>query len=151
MDAFVGAWCLLAKLVAGEVEDIKALSVVFLIECLKFVILRGESALCGCIDDKQNLVSILFQGNVGSLSVFDREIINCFHFPFEVFVEFDSCTKIIKVNEECDTTNKELLNFNHLYLALRDFPTEEYGFFLWRFGVFALSLHRKQEVKPFNV
>ena len=57
---------------------------------------------------------------------------------------------IIKVNEECDTTNKELLNFNHLYLALRDFPTEEYGFFLWRFGVFALSLHRKQEVKPFN-
>ena len=44
--------------------------------------------------------------------------------------------------------NEELLNFNHLFFMLRDFPMEEYGFFLWRFVVFALSLHRKQEVKP---
>ena len=34
---------------------------------------------------------------------------------------------------------------------LRDFPMEEYGFFLWRFVVFALSLHRKQEVKLLNI
>ena len=37
--------------------------------------------------------------------------------------------------------NEELLNFNHLFFMLRDFPMEEYGFFLWRFVVFALSLH----------
>ena len=44
--------------------------------------------------------------------------------------------------------NEELLNFNHLFSMLRDFPIEEYGFFLWHFDVFALSLQRKQEVKP---
>ena len=47
--------------------------------------------------------------------------------------------------------NEELLNFNHLFFMLRDFPMEEYGFFLWRFVVFALSLHRKQEVKLLNI
>ena len=47
--------------------------------------------------------------------------------------------------------NEELLNFNHLFFMLRDFPMEEYGFFLWRFAVFTLSLHRKQEVKLLNI
>ena len=45
VNAVVGARSLLAKLVAGEVEDLEALSMILLVECLKLVILGGESVL----------------------------------------------------------------------------------------------------------
>ena len=52
MDALVGTWGLLTDLVAGEVENLKALGVIFLIKLLQFVVLRGEAALCGCVDNE---------------------------------------------------------------------------------------------------
>ena len=55
---------------------------IFLVEGFKFVVLRREPTLGGCVHDKQHLVGILFEGNGASLSVLDSEIINCFHFSF---------------------------------------------------------------------
>ena len=79
VDALVGARCLLAKLIAGEVENLEALGMVFLIEFLQFLILRGETAFGGCVDDEQYLVGILAQGHFVTLSVFHTEFVNGSH------------------------------------------------------------------------
>ena len=61
MDALIGTGGLLTELVAGEVENLEPFGVIFLVECLQLVILRGEAAL-GCrIDNQQYFVSILFE------------------------------------------------------------------------------------------
>ena len=45
VDRLIGAGGLLAKLVAGEIEDFKALGVIFLIEGFEFLILRSKATL----------------------------------------------------------------------------------------------------------
>ena len=79
MDALVCAWCLLSELVAGEVEDLETLGVKFLVELLEFVVLRGETTLCGGIHDEQHFVGVLLEGYVLAFSVLDREFINSLH------------------------------------------------------------------------
>ena len=61
MDALVGARSLLAKLVAWEVENLKTLSVVLLVQGFQLVVLWGEAALGGGVDNQQYFISILFQ------------------------------------------------------------------------------------------
>ena len=82
MDGLISARGLLAKLVAGEVQDDELLRAVFLIEFLKLLILGSEATLRSRVHDKQNFVGILFQRNILSLSVLDSEIINGFHIFF---------------------------------------------------------------------
>ena len=52
VDALVGSRGLLAKLVAGEVENLEALAVILLIEFLQLFVLRGESTLSCCVDNQ---------------------------------------------------------------------------------------------------
>ena len=80
MDALVRTRGLLAKLVAGEVEDLEALLMVLLVELLQLLILRSETTARGRIDDKQDLVGILLEANHLALSVLYREIIYSSHF-----------------------------------------------------------------------
>lgn len=54
----VGAWARLGGLVAWEIEHLKTLRVVFLIQGFKVFILWGEFALCGCVDDEHYFISI---------------------------------------------------------------------------------------------
>ena len=90
MYRLVGAWCLRSKLIAGEIQDLKALCVVFLIELLQFFILRCESAFSGGIDNEKHFVGILLQRYFLSFSVLYREIINSSHFlSFSVFMCFN--------------------------------------------------------------
>jgi len=79
MDALVGAGCLLSELVTWEVEDFETVSMIFLIELLKFVVLRGETTLCGGIHDEQHFIGVLLEGYVLAFSVLDREFINSLH------------------------------------------------------------------------
>ena len=59
MDALISARRLLSELVAGEVEDLEALAVIFLVEFLELLILRGEATFCCCVDDQEYFVGIL--------------------------------------------------------------------------------------------
>ena len=59
MDAIIRAWGLLGKLVAREVENLKALGMILLVKFLKLFILWRESAFSGGVDDKQHFISIL--------------------------------------------------------------------------------------------
>ena len=79
VDALVGTRGLLSELVAWEVEDLEALSMVLLVERLQLIILRGESTLGCCIDKQKHLIGVLFQRYVFTFSVLDREFINGFH------------------------------------------------------------------------
>ena len=51
-----------------------------LVELLQFLILRGETTLGSCVDDEDDLIGILFQRYIATLSVLDSEIVNCSHF-----------------------------------------------------------------------
>ena len=61
MDALVSARGLLAKLVAGEVENLETISMVLLVQGFQFVVLGCEAALGSGINNQQYFVSILFQ------------------------------------------------------------------------------------------
>ena len=61
MDRLVGAGSLLAKLVAGEIENLETLAVIVFIKFFQLVVLGRETALGSCIDNQQHLVGILFQ------------------------------------------------------------------------------------------
>ena len=61
MDRLVGAGCLCAKLVAGEVEHFETLGMILLIEFLQLFILWSEATFGGGVDDEQHFVGILFQ------------------------------------------------------------------------------------------
>ena len=79
VNALVGSGSLLAKLVAGKVQDLEALTMVLFVQFLQFFILRCKTALCGSVHDEQHFVGVLFQRNVLAFSVFDSKIINSFH------------------------------------------------------------------------
>ena len=84
VDALVCTRSLLAKLVAGEVENLEALAAILLVKLLQFVILGSEATFGCCVDNQQYFVGILFQLNIFSFSVLDSEIVNCLHFLFLV-------------------------------------------------------------------
>ena len=70
------AWCLLAELVAGEIENLEALALILLIERFQVFILRRESA-AGCrVYYQQHLVLVLGERHVLAPIVLHREIIN---------------------------------------------------------------------------
>ena len=77
VDLFVLSGSLICKLVAGEVEDLKSLVVVCIIDCLKICILRSEAASCSCVDDEENLALIILKGYHASVHCFYAVIINC--------------------------------------------------------------------------
>lgn len=62
-DLFVRAWGLSTKLVTRDVEDFETCGFVALIEGFELLILRGETAFGGGIDDEQNLAFILREGH----------------------------------------------------------------------------------------
>ena len=80
MNRFISARGLLSELVAGEIKDLKSLRMVLLIELFQFLILWCEPTLRSSVYDEKDLVCILFQRNIFSFSVLDREFIYSFHF-----------------------------------------------------------------------
>ena len=54
VDFLYAAGCLLAELVAWEVEDFQAFGMVFLIDGLQFVVLWCEAAAGGGVDDEEH-------------------------------------------------------------------------------------------------
>ena len=56
------AWCLLAELVAREVKDFQTVGMVFLVQCLQFVILRCESAPGGGVHYQQHIAFVAGEG-----------------------------------------------------------------------------------------
>ena len=80
MNAFISTRGLLTKLVAREIKYFETLSMISLIKFLQFLILRCETTLCGGVDDEQHFVGILLEGNILSLSVFNRKFVNSSHF-----------------------------------------------------------------------
>ena len=107
MDRLIGTRCLLAKLITGEVEHFKPLGVVLLVEFLQLLILRSKAAFSGCIDYEQHFVGIFFQRNCFSFSVFDREIIHCFH----LFIVFIIGLLLAKVTNNIERMPPPLHNF----------------------------------------
>ena len=79
LDLLVGAGLLVRELVAGETEDYQAAVLVLLIEGLKAVVLRCESALGGSVDNKKDLAFELGEIQFRSPSGKSLEIINVCH------------------------------------------------------------------------
>ena len=74
LDFLNGARGLLAKLVAGEVENLQALGLVLLVQLFELFVLRGESATGGGVYNQQHLAFVLcqrylFAGIVGNLEI----------------------------------------------------------------------------------
>ena len=70
---------LLAKLIAGEIQDFKSVFLIALIEFLQFLILRSEAAAGRCIDNQQNLSFIITHFLQTSILFLDFDIINVCH------------------------------------------------------------------------
>ena len=70
---------LLAKLIAGEIQDFKSVFLIALIEFLQFLILRSEAAAGRCIDNQQNLSFIITHFLQTSVLFLDFDIINVCH------------------------------------------------------------------------
>ena len=70
---------LLAKLIAGEIQDFKSVFLIALIEFLQFLILRSEAAAGRCIDNQQNLSFMITHFLRTSVLFLDFDIINVCH------------------------------------------------------------------------
>ena len=78
-DLVIGTGLLAGELVAGEAEDDESLVLVFLVEGLQAVILRGETAFgCG-IDDHQDFPFVLGEVHFGTLVACGFEVVNLCH------------------------------------------------------------------------
>lgn len=67
LDLGIAAGLLAAELVAGEAEDDKVLGVLALEvgpELLEALVLRGEAALGGCVDDEDDLALVVGERNL---------------------------------------------------------------------------------------
>ena len=64
-----------AKLVAGDVQDLKTLIAALLVYFLNKPVLRGEPSLLGRIDDQHHLPLEPFHGNVVPLPILQRVIV----------------------------------------------------------------------------
>ena len=54
----------MSELVARETNDYQAFILIFLIQCLKPVVLRGETAFGGGVDDQQDISLIRGKGDI---------------------------------------------------------------------------------------
>ena len=59
MNFLLGAGSLLTKLVAGEVENLKTLVLILLVQGLQLFVLRSETATGGRVDNEQHLALVL--------------------------------------------------------------------------------------------
>ena len=79
-DFLVGARLLMLELVAGEAEDDETLVLIFLVEGLETIILGGETALRGGVDNHQDFALVLGHVHLFALVVQGLEVINRSHF-----------------------------------------------------------------------
>lgn len=59
MDFLIRSGCLIAKLIAGKIQNLQAMRLVFIIYFLQFRILRGKAAAGGGIHDQKSLSLII--------------------------------------------------------------------------------------------
>ena len=78
MDLFIGAGGLVAELIAGEIQNLKPLALIFVIKLLKLRVLRGEYAFGGGVDNQQNPSFVVSQRNLPALLILHRKIINSY-------------------------------------------------------------------------
>ena len=76
VDLLVGAGGLIGKLVAGEVQDLQTVVLVGVVDLLQLLVLGGEAAAGGGVDDQQDLALVVGQRHILSLAGLDGEIIN---------------------------------------------------------------------------
>ena len=76
MDGLVVAWGLVAKLVAGEVENLESLGMILLIEALQVGVLRCEATAGGGVDNEQHAAFVLLQFDLLALAVLDHKLID---------------------------------------------------------------------------
>ena len=62
---------------------------VFFVDSLQFFVLRCKAALCCGVNDEDNLVGILSQRHFATFSVFNGEIVYCFHFQIMCLMLFN--------------------------------------------------------------
>ena len=55
VNLIIGAGGLAAELVAGNIQDLKSLIMIFFIHALNIFVLRCEAAACSCVDDHDDL------------------------------------------------------------------------------------------------
>lgn len=110
----VGTGGLCAELVAREVEHLESLRMILLVELLQLLVLRCEAALYGCVYDEQHFVGILLEGNILSLSVFNRKFVNSSHF-FYLYVCVIYISDLNLYDLECKDTTFLLEYFNSFF------------------------------------
>ena len=76
MDLLILAGGLVAELVAGEVQDLKALVVELVIDLLHGAVLGREAAGGGGVDDEQDLAGVVLQCDLAAVLGGNGEIIN---------------------------------------------------------------------------
>ena len=81
-DLLVGAGRLVHELVAGDVDDFKALVVVLLVHRLDGLVLRGEAAAGGGVDDEHDFALVLCDTIVFAEAGLEGEIVNACHSRF---------------------------------------------------------------------
>ena len=81
-DFLVGAGGLVFELVAGDVDDFKALVVVLLVHRLDGLVVRGEAAAGGGVDDEHDLAFVLREIIVFAEAGLEGEIVNACHRGF---------------------------------------------------------------------
>ena len=91
-NLLVGAGFLMGELVAGEAEDDQPLVSILLVKGFQSVVLRGETALGGGVDNHEDLAAVLRHFHLCALVVLGFEIVNCSH-NFENWFEnwFEGC------------------------------------------------------------
>ena len=62
MDLVVGAGSLTGELVAGYVDNLKALVVILLVHLLDRLIVGRKAAACSCVDDEHDLALVVREG-----------------------------------------------------------------------------------------
>ena len=77
VDLIPGSRSLVAELVAGEVQDLKSPAVETLVQIFKCLVLGGEAASCGGVDDEQHLVPEGVQAGGGlAVKIFDAVVVD---------------------------------------------------------------------------
>ena len=79
MDLVLAAGRLIGKLVAGEIEDLKALVPKLPIHCFERIVVRRKPAAGRRVDDQKHLALVFGKTDVVTFSVLYREIIDRFH------------------------------------------------------------------------
>lgn len=89
-DLLITARGLLAKLIAGEIQNFKALISVLTVQPLQLFILRGETSGGRAVQDQQHLALIVRQGYIVSIDVLGCKIINTHGGTSFYEIKFDS-------------------------------------------------------------